>query len=76
MISEQFTNPDYKNLYENHSHQEHNSKIGGYINISFLPKIEKTEGDDEETPDKTRQYVQATLVAIKNRLRKDLNTKT
>ncbi len=68
MISEQFTNPDYKNLYENHSHQEHNSKIGGYINISFLPKIEKTEGDDEETPDKTRQYVQATLVAIKKSL--------
>jgi ATP-dependent exoDNAse (exonuclease V) beta subunit len=68
MISEQFTNPDYKNLYENHSHQEHNSKIGGYINISFLPKIEKTEGDDEETPDKTRQYVQATLIAIKKSL--------
>lgn len=68
MISEQFTNPDYKNLYENHSHQEHNSKIGGYINISFLPKIEKKEGDDEETPDKTRQYVQATLVAIKKSL--------
>lgn len=68
MISEQFTNPDYKNLYENHSHQEHNSKIGGYINISFLPKIEKTEGDDEETPDKTRQYVQATLVAVKKSL--------
>jgi ATP-dependent exoDNAse (exonuclease V) beta subunit len=68
MISEQFTNPDYKNLYENHSHQEHNSKIGGYINISFLPKIEKTEGDDEETPDKTRQYVQATQVAIKKSL--------
>lgn len=68
MISEQFTNPDYKNLYENHSHQEHNSKIGGYINISFLPKIEKTEGDDEETPDKTRQYVQATLVAVNKSL--------
>lgn len=68
MLSEQFTNPDYKNLYENHSHQEHNSKMGGYINISFLPKIEKIEGDDEETPDKTRQYVQATLVAIKKSL--------
>lgn len=68
MLSEQFTNPDYKNLYENHSHQEHNSKMGGYINISFLPKIEKIEGDDEETPDKTRQYGQATLVAIKKSL--------
>lgn len=68
MLSEQFTNPDYKNLYENHSHQEHNSKMGGYINISFLPKIEKIEGDEEETPDKTRQYVQATLVAIKKSL--------
>lgn len=70
MISGQFTNPDYKDLYENHSHQKHNSKMGGYINISFLPKIEKTEGDDEETLDKTRQYVQATLVAIKKSLSK------
>jgi len=75
MLSEQFTNPDYKNLYENHSHQEHNSKMGGYINISFLPKIEKTEGDEEETPDKTRQYVQATLVAIKKSLSKGFDYK-
>ncbi|WP_447635369.1 UvrD-helicase domain-containing protein [Flavobacterium microcysteis] len=75
MLSEQFANPDYKNLYENHSHQEHNSKMGGYINISFLPKIEKTEGEEEETPDKTRQYVQATLVAIKKSLSKGFDYK-
>lgn len=65
MLSEEFTDPDYKDLYENHSHQEPNSKTGGYINISFIPKLEKAEGDEEETPDKTRQYVLATLDAIR-----------
>lgn len=65
MLADQFTDPDYKDLYENHSHQKHNSKIGGYVNISFIPKIEKVEGDEEEAPDKTRQFVLATLNTIR-----------
>lgn len=64
MISDEFTNPDYKDLYENHSHQESNSKLGGYVNISFIPKIEKTEDDDDEALDKTQLFVLATLNTI------------
>lgn len=67
MLSGEFTNPDYKELYENHSHQESNSKVGGYVNISFIPKIEKTEDDfdGEEALDKTQLFVLATLNTIK-----------
>lgn len=67
MLSEQFTNTDYKDLYENHSHQESNSKKGGYVNISFIPKVEKTEDDSdgEEALSKTQLFVLATLNTIK-----------
>jgi ATP-dependent exoDNAse (exonuclease V) beta subunit len=64
LLSNEFNNADYKDLYENHSRQKINSKIGGYVNISFLPKIEEQESDDEETMDKTAQYVLATLNTI------------
>ena len=63
-LSKEFSNADYKNLYENHSHQKVNNKTGGYVNISFLPKIEEPEDDDEEILDKTQQYVLATLNTI------------
>ncbi|HSD06072.1 UvrD-helicase domain-containing protein, partial [Flavobacterium sp.] len=63
-LSNEFSNADYKNLYENHSHQKINNKVGGYVNISFLPKIEEPEDNDEETLDKTQQYVLATLNTI------------
>lgn len=36
IIGEEFSNPDYRHIYENESHQETNSKIGGYVNIRFL----------------------------------------
>jgi ATP-dependent exoDNAse (exonuclease V) beta subunit len=58
-VSRNFTNEDYKDLYENNSYQEVNSKTGGYVNISFL---EKDEGEDPDTKD--MQYAQATLGAI------------
>ena len=63
LLSNEFNNADYKDLYENHSHQKINDKIGGYVNISFLPKIEEQEAD-EEVLDKTEQYVLATLNTI------------
>lgn len=53
----------YKDLYENYSHQKINSKIGGYVNISFLPIIEK-EDDDDVNLDKNDLYVLATLNTI------------
>lgn len=65
LISTEFTNEDYRDLYENHSFQHANSKKGGYVNISFLPIIEKNDfPDEEEVADKSDLYVLATLNTI------------
>ncbi|PXY40256.1 ATP-dependent helicase [Flavobacterium cheongpyeongense] len=64
LISTEFSNEDYKNLYENHSFQNTNSKKGGYVNISFLPLIEKSDFDEEEELEKSDLYVQSTLSTI------------
>ncbi|QBN19044.1 UvrD-helicase domain-containing protein [Flavobacterium nackdongense] len=56
---------DYKDLYENHSYQKSNSKTGGYVNISFLPLIEKeADSEEEEELNKMDLYVRATLKTI------------
>jgi ATP-dependent exoDNAse (exonuclease V) beta subunit len=47
-ISGEFTNEDYKDLYENHSRQNIKDKIGGYVNVSFLPKRGKLEEEAQE----------------------------
>ena len=67
LISNEFEHLDYKDLYENHSHQKTNDKTGGYVNISFIPKVETSE--DEETLDKTDLYVLATLNTIQKTLK-------
>ncbi|MEM8521782.1 UvrD-helicase domain-containing protein [Flavobacterium sp. PL12] len=69
MLSNEFEHPDYKDLYANHSHQKTNNKTGGYVNISFIPKVEKPEDSTEnqvedEGLDKTKLFVQATLNTI------------
>ncbi|MBW1658226.1 UvrD-helicase domain-containing protein [Flavobacterium quisquiliarum] len=65
LISAEFSNEDYKDLYENHSFQNTNSKKGGYVNISFLPIAEKNEAaDEEEVVEKSDLYVLATLNTI------------
>ena len=70
LISTEFSNEDYKDLYENHSFQNSNSKKGGYVNISFLPIIEKSDfGDDEDVVEKSDLYVLGTLNTIQNVLR-------
>ena len=63
-LSEEFSNEDYKDLYKNHSHQKINSKIGGYVNISFIPQIEKKEVLEDEDLDKNELYLLATLNRI------------
>ncbi|HEU4788333.1 MAG TPA: UvrD-helicase domain-containing protein [Flavobacterium sp.] len=63
LLSNEFSNADYKDLYENHSRQKINNKVGGYVNISFLPEIESSE-EDEDVLDKTDLYVLATLNTI------------
>jgi ATP-dependent exoDNAse (exonuclease V) beta subunit len=62
-LSSEFTNLDYKDLYENHSWQQENSKKGGYVNISFVPKLENST-EDEDALDKNELYLQATLKII------------
>ena len=62
-LSAEFTNLDYQDLYENHSRQKENSKKGGYVNISFIPKLENTS-PDEDALDKIELYLQATLKTI------------
>lgn len=65
LISTEFSNADYKDLYENHSFQNSNSKKGGYVNLSFLPVTEKNEFiDEEEVVEKADLYVLATLNTI------------
>ncbi|MGO4771523.1 UvrD-helicase domain-containing protein [Flavobacterium sp. W22_SRS_FK3] len=66
LISAEFSNEDYKDLYENHSFQHSNSKKGGYVNISFLPMIEKNDfADEEEVIEKSDLYVLAALNTIR-----------
>ena len=72
LLANEFQHPDYKDLYENHSHQKVNSKIGGYVNISFLPDTSESE---EVVVDKTEKYVQATLDTINQVLEKGFEYK-
>jgi ATP-dependent exoDNAse (exonuclease V) beta subunit len=60
LLANEFQHPDYKDLYENHSHQKVNSKTGGYVNISFLPD----NMESEDVLDKTEMYIRATLDTI------------
>ncbi len=72
LLANEFQHPDYKDLYENHSHQKVNTKTGGYVNISFLPETGESEG---EALDKTEMYVQATLDTINTVLEKGFEYK-
>jgi ATP-dependent exoDNAse (exonuclease V) beta subunit len=63
-LASKFANEDYKDLYENHSHQEFNDKKGGYVNVSFIPKIDKDEVQDEDILDKNDLYLEVTLNTI------------
>ncbi|HTG65110.1 MAG TPA: DUF559 domain-containing protein, partial [Flavobacterium sp.] len=74
LLSSEFEQEDYKDLYENHSHQQTNDKTGGYVNISFIPKIETVE-PDEEALDKTELYVLATLNTIQKVLQEGFEYK-
>ncbi len=70
MLSSEFDNLDYKDLYKNHVRQEINAKVGGYVNLSFLPKPDVIFDDfDDEPLEKTDLYVLATLNTIQNCLK-------
>jgi ATP-dependent exoDNAse (exonuclease V) beta subunit len=70
-LASQFEQKDYQELYQNHSVQETNDNKGGFVNISFIPKLsdlnanESEEIDNDEEPkDKIELFVLATLNAI------------
>jgi ATP-dependent exoDNAse (exonuclease V) beta subunit len=64
MLSSEFENEDYKDLYMNQSYQKSNDKKGGYVNISFLPILEKETDSEDEELNKSDLYVRATLETI------------
>lgn len=69
-LADKFQNLDYKNLYEHLSHQEINSKKGGYVNLSFIEVPEEeieSEGFDAENETlsvKDKLYLSQTLKTI------------
>lgn len=69
-LADKFENPDYKNLYENLSHQEINSKIGGYVNLSFIEvpedetEVEGFDSDNDSISVKDKFYLNQTLRTI------------
>ncbi|MBP2283868.1 ATP-dependent exoDNAse (exonuclease V) beta subunit [Flavobacterium sp. CG_23.5] len=80
LLSNEFEHLDYKDLYANHSHQKTNDKTGGYVNISFIPKVEKIDDNpeasgEEEALDKTELYVLATLNTIQKVIREGFEYK-
>jgi ATP-dependent exoDNAse (exonuclease V) beta subunit len=69
-ISDEFEHVDYKDLYENRSRQHANDKAGGYVDISFIPKI---GSNDEEALGKTELYVNAVYATIQKCLGQGFN---
>jgi len=76
MLSDEFAHDDYKDLYENRSHQHFNEKTGGYVNISFIPSPETSRDTSEEDAlDKTDLFVLATLNTIQKVLKQGFQYK-
>lgn len=59
-LSGSFEHPDYKDLYENHSHQNENDKKGGYVRLSFIP----SKSEWKEEVEKDDLYLEAVLQTI------------
>lgn len=72
-ISQNFTQEDYKDLYENHSSQKTNSKQGGYVALEFIPKI--SAQDKLQGVEKNDLYAQATLATIERVLEQGFELK-
>ncbi|HEY0091101.1 MAG TPA: 3'-5' exonuclease, partial [Flavobacterium sp.] len=61
LLASEFEHPDYADLYENHSHQKSNEKVGGFVSISFIPRVE----DAEDETCKEELFVKSTLETIR-----------
>ena len=69
MLASEFDNLDYNNLYKNHVVQRINKKIGGYVNIAFLPKTEDMDDnfdENDEPLEKSDLYVLEIFKTINN----------
>ncbi|MCF6139956.1 UvrD-helicase domain-containing protein [Flavobacterium sp. K77] len=80
LIANHFDQPDYRDLYENHSSQKTNDKKGGFVSIAFIPNIDKKSADaeessDEEVLDKADLYLEATLTTIQKVLQEGFEYK-
>ena len=66
-IANEFTNADYKDLYENKSIQLINDRMGGFVNINFIPNIADIVDEESEEPvEKSDLYCKATLETIQS----------
>ncbi|MEO8517115.1 MAG: UvrD-helicase domain-containing protein [Flavobacterium sp.] len=76
-LSRKFSNEDYQDLYGNQSFQKANTKKGGYVNISFVPKTENndTAETEEESTDKNEIYLKTTLLTIEKVCREGFSYK-
>lgn len=63
-LSDKFDDLDYKDLYQNHSHQLHNPRAGGYVCLTFLNENEKLDQSLDEELDKNDHYCIATVQEI------------
>ena len=75
MLANEFSNPDYKDLYENHSRQKINSQKGGCVSISFIPEPVSLVQDENESLDKNGLYLLATLNKIQEIKKKKFQNK-
>lgn len=64
-LSNEFENADYHSLYQNYSHQNINSKKGGYVEISFIDENLL----DDETATKDDLYLNKVLKTIEKVLK-------
>ncbi|MEC4112726.1 UvrD-helicase domain-containing protein [Myroides pelagicus] len=62
-IAANFSDLDYRELYEKNSYQKPNSKKGGYVELQFL-EGDSTNNEVEEEIDLKEQYAKATLETI------------
>jgi ATP-dependent exoDNAse (exonuclease V) beta subunit len=80
-LAHQFKNEDYKNLYENLSSQNCNSKTGGYVNLSFIQvpeedaEIEGFDAENDTVTIKDKVYLSQTLQTIKQCLAQQFDYK-
>lgn len=75
MLSNEFENVDYKDLYQNHCFQKGTNKEGGFVKISFIPKIDKDfeAENQEDSNEKSDLYLQMTLKTIQEVIKKGFN---